>query len=134
MIDLGSLNWVAIIVAAVVYFAFGALWYGAIVTKPFLKYRGDITDDTGASPLDYLFVFVCDLAQALVLAIVIRLAGATTLEHGIAVGLAMAAGFGISNTFVFANFHGVRRELWVLEGIYVLISFGIMGALLTLWR
>lgn len=134
MIDLSSLNYLAVIVAAIVYFVLGAVWYGAIVTKPFLRYRGDITDETGASPLDYLFVFVCDLAQAFVLAIVVRLAGATTLEHGIAVGLAMAAGFGISNTFVFANFHGVRRELWVLESIYILIAFAIMGALLALWR
>jgi uncharacterized membrane protein len=134
MIDLSSLNYIAIIVAGVVYFVLGAVWYGAIVNKPFLKYRGDISDDTGAAPLDYLFVFVCQLAQAFVLAIVMRLAGATTLEHGIAVGLAMAAGFGISNTFVYGNFHGVRRELWLLESAYVLIAFVVMGALLALWR
>jgi len=134
MIDLGSLNYLAVIVAAVVYFVFGAVWYGAIVNKPFLKYRGEIPPEEEGKPVDYLLTFVCDLASAFVLAIVMRLAGATTLEHGIAVGLAMAAGFALSSTFVFGVFHGTRKELWVIESGYVLIAFAFMGALLALWR
>jgi hypothetical protein len=134
MIDLSSLNYLAIIVAAVIYFIFGAVWYGAIVNKPFVKYRGDIPPEEQGTPLEYFLTFVCDLAAAFVLAIVLRLAGATTLEHGVLTGLAMAAGFVLSSTFVFGVFHGVRKELWVIETGYVVIAFAVMGALLALWR
>jgi hypothetical protein len=133
MLDLSTLNWLAVIVAGLAYFFLGALWYSPLLfAKPFIKYRGEITD--GGQPIDYLLTLVCDLAAALVLAIFVRLAGAETLGHGIAVGLAAAAGFAISNTFVFSIFNGVRKELWLIESGYVLVAYAVMGALLALWR
>jgi hypothetical protein len=132
MLDLSTLNWLAIIVAGVAYFLLGALWYTVLFAKPFQKYRGTIED--GGQPLDYILTLVCDLAAALVLAIFVRLAGATTLEHGVAVGLAAAAGFAISNSFVFGIFNGVRKELWLIESGYTLVAYAVMGAILALWR
>lgn len=133
MIDLGSLNWLAIIVAGVIYFVLGGLWYSPLLLgNVFIKYRGTIED--GGQPVEYLITLLCDLAQAFVLAIFVRLAGALMLEHGIAVGLAAGAGFAISNSFVFGMFSGVRRELWAIESGYALVAYAVMGAILALWR
>lgn len=132
MLDLSTLNWLAIIVAGVVYFLLGALWYTLLFAKPFQKYRGVIEE--GGQPIDYILTLVCDLAAALVLAIFVQLAGAMTLEHGVAVGLAAAAGFAVANSFVFGNFNGVRKELWLIDAGYTLVGYAVMGAILALWR
>lgn len=54
------MNWLAVIVAAVVYFILGALWYSPLLfAGPFLKYRGLSAEELdGGNSADYLLVFI----------------------------------------------------------------------------
>ncbi len=137
--SLEGINWLAVIVSAVIYFILGALWYSPVLfAKPFIRYRFGGTEmpqtEGGGQPLEYLFTFVAEMVSAFVLALFVRAAGAATLLDGIVVGLAAAVGFAVTSTFVNNMFSGAHKMLWVINSGYVLVAFAIMGALLALWR
>jgi hypothetical protein len=134
--SLDGINWLAVIVAAVVYFVLGALWYSPLLfAKPFIRYRfgGEMPQGQGGQPLEYLVTFIVDLVAAVVLAIFVDVAGAATLIDGIGVGLLAAVGFAATSTFVYNVFSGPHRMLWVIYTGYLLVAFAIMGAILALW-
>jgi hypothetical protein len=136
---LESLNWIAVIVSAVVYFVLGALWYSPMLfANQFMKYRGltkeQIQSEGSGNPVEYLFVLVINLILALVVAIVVRLAGAATLVDGAAVGLMLALGIAAVSTLTYTIFSGPHRALWVIYTGYQALGLVIMGVILALWR
>lgn len=132
-----GINWLAVIVAGVLYFGIGALWYSPVLfAKPFIRYR-EITQgkmEQGGQPIEYLFTLVLDLAAALVLALFVRMAGAITLLDGIGVGLLTAVGFALTTALTFTIYSGPHKMLWAIYSGYVLVAFALMGAILAAWR
>ncbi len=136
--NLDGLNVIAIVVAAVIFFVLGAVWYSPLLfAKPFIKLRNYIPGEdwqNSGSPIDYLTVLVVDLAAALVLAVLIRNAGAVTLIDGALVGLGVAGGIALTTTWTFTVFSGPPKGLWGLYAGYLMIGFAVMGAILGAWR
>lgn len=136
---LENLNWIAVIVSAVVYFVLGAVWYSPLLfANQFLKYRGltkeQIQSSGGGNPVEYLFVLVTNLVLAFVVAIIVRLAGAATFVDGAAVGLMLVLGIAAISTLTYTIFSGPHRGLWVIYTGYQAVGFVIMRVILALWR
>lgn len=136
IMSLENMNWLAVIVAAVVYFILGALWYSPLLfAAPFLKYRGLSAEElNGGNSADYLLVFVGALAAAAALALFVGAAGASSLLDGALVGIVAAAGLALTSTLTYTTFSGPHRMLWVLYSGYQLVGFALMGILLALWK
>jgi hypothetical protein len=136
--SLQNLNWLAIIVAGVVYFIIGALWYSPLLfANLFMKYRGLTSEEirvAGQQPIGYLFTLIGDLVAAVALAIVLQLAQPAAVTDGIAVGLLVAVGFIAPTIFAYTLYSGPRIMLRVMYSGYMLVAFAIMGTILTLWR
>lgn len=134
---LQNLNWLAIIVAGVVYFVMGALWYSPVLfANLFMKYRGLTREEIQGSgnPADYLLTLVGDLVSALVLTIVLQLAQPVSVTDGIAVGLLVALGFALPSALTYTVFSGPHKMLWAIYSGYQLAGFTVMSIILTLWR
>ncbi|NWF69524.1 MAG: DUF1761 domain-containing protein [Chloroflexi bacterium] len=131
--SLNDINWLAVIVAGVLYFLIGALWYSVLFTKPFIRYRGEIKPEDQGKPLDYALTFAADLLAAFVLALILDGVGAGTLTDAIVVGLAVAVGFAAASSFVYTIYSGPHKMLWVIYSGYLLVSYLVMSVLLTLW-
>lgn len=134
---LQNLNWLAIIVAGVIYFVIGALWYSPLLfSNLFMKYRGITREEIQSSgnPTEYLLTLIGDLISALVLAIVLQLAQSVSVTDGIAVGLLVALGFALPSTLTYTVFSGPHKMLWAIYSGYQLVGFAVMGIILTLWK
>jgi hypothetical protein len=103
-----------------------------------MKYRGltkeQIQSEGSGNPVEYLLVLVINLILALVLAIIVRLAGAATLVDGAAVGLMLALGIAAVSTLTYTIFSGPHKGLWVIYTGYQTVGLVIMGVILALWR
>jgi hypothetical protein len=135
-----GINWLAVLVSAVIYFVLGALWYSPLLfANIFMRYRGLTREDMqsqsgGGMRLDYLFPMLTGLIIAVVLAVLVNLANAVPLLDGVGVGVLAAVGFAATSTLTYTVFSGPHKGLWVIYTGYQLVGFAIMGALLALWQ
>ena len=137
--DLGSLNWWAIIVAIVFNQVLGAAWYGTLA-KPWMAEVGLTDDDMEAmkgTPRQwYPYVLAIVLAFIFTLALALLGQGLDTDSFGEGLGLGLLAGVGFVLTSHAVNyaFEGRSRRLWAINAGYPLISYCVIGVLLALWR
>lgn len=137
------LNYLAIVLAAVASFAFGAAWYGALA-KPWLAARGAApgggtapTPQLGPLPISYVVAFVAELVMAWMLAGVLLHLDRGGLPTGWRNGLISAAflwlGFVATTLVVNHAFQGAKRTLTLIDGGHWLGVMLIQGAILGSW-
>ena len=93
---LSDLNWLAVIVAALAYFAIGAVWYApSVFGKAWMAAGGLAMPEAGTrpSPAIYLTPLIGSVLSAVALGMLAKATGTDTLEEGIALGLVVAIGF-----------------------------------------
>lgn len=141
--DLGlfsQINYVAVLVAAILYFALGALWYSPVLfAKPWMESIGLKPEDMdGTSPLIYLAPIIFYLIAALITAFLIKAIGITSIFGGLLLGFFgwlgfMLPGVGSSSVFQAQNFPQPMNLFKITIG-YHLIGFLILGGLLAVWQ
>ena len=127
----GGVNYVAIVMAAVVAFAFGAAWYGAL-SKPWIKaVRLDPTT-LKMTTAHFLTSFVAVLVMAWVLAGVIGHLGQgqATLWNGVVSGFFIWLGFVATTTAVNQRYEGYGWDLTLIDWGHWLGVLLIMGAII----
>jgi hypothetical protein len=133
-----GVNYLAIVVSAIVIFMLGGLWYSPVLfAKRWVALQGRTMDEMkamGASPVMYLEVFVCGLLTAWVLAVVIAHYGAMTLGGGAMVGVLCWIGFAGATSYGSALFSFKSKALWAIDSGYNLVAFVVAGAILGVWR
>jgi hypothetical protein len=129
------MNWIAIIVAAIVNFALGYVWYRPeVLGKRWAALTGRKMEDMGQAGPGYAVVVVATLVTAIVLAYLVKWTGTTTLVGGAGLGLVAWLGFVATGTAANYVFEG---RPWALFGIvagYQLIGLILMGAILGAWH
>lgn len=137
VVDFSTLNWFAVIVAAVSSFALGAIWYGPVFGKRWQELvklsDEDLADANMAQIFGLSFVLTLIIAFALASAI-----GAVLPEPNLVSGLLLGLEFSL--VFVATAF-GINylfaRQPIALYGIdvgYMVLMFALMGAILGVWR
>jgi opacity protein-like surface antigen len=136
LFDAGAVNYLAIIVSAILAQAIGFIWY-----QPFAfgtlwsKYTGRSMSDMGSNPgIGYALTFVGSLIMAWVLAEILRFSAATTLPGGYKMAFIVWLGFVATTGFANSFFVGKKRELFILEQAHHLVVLLVMATVLVLWR
>jgi len=131
---MSSVNYLAVIVAALSSFMLGGVWYSPVLFGPtWQRAAGDMRKPGDAHParvfgLSFLFALAAAFVYALVMPVPADAVHA--LMQGLAVGAGLvAASFGIN--YQFANRPAV---LWFIDGGYHTLQFAIYGLVLGLWR
>ena len=130
-------NYVAVVVVAVVYWLLGALWYGALFGKQWVALMGKTMEEAqreGQTAVPYIVALVCNLLIAYVLALVCNASGATTMAKGASAGVLMWLGFIGTTTLTTYEFDRRPLALWAINYGYALMGMGVMGAILGAWR
>lgn len=138
-----SVNYLAILVAAIIQVAIGSLWYGPLFGKPWMKLIG-MTDqhmqDAKAKGMggSYAMMAVGALVMNWVLATFITSAEAHyqlwTASYGIHIALLLWLGFILPITMGSMLWEGKSWKLWFLNAGYYLVTLCITGALLGVWH
>jgi hypothetical protein len=136
---LSDLNWLAVIVAGVVYYALGAVWYSTgVFGKTWMRSIGwNPEKQPEMSAADYALPFVGYLVAAIAIGMLAAATGSTTFCSGVVLGLVIGIGIAAVMAFVTARFDPMRPEpmtwFWVTAGYHVI---GILEAsvVIAVWQ
>ena len=129
-----DVNWLAVLVSAVVNMGVGALWYGPLFGQAWMGELGYTMDDIEGGGVGYLIAAVNSVLMAFVLANVVAWAGVTGLGGGLLLGLMMWLGF---TGFTFAANHSFEDrslQLWAINSMVYLVGLLVMGGILAVWQ
>ncbi|QPC85978.1 DUF1761 family protein [Mesorhizobium sp. NBSH29] len=130
--DYAGTNYLAVLLAAVAAWFFGALWYGILFSKPWIKAaRIDLTTSR-RSPEPFIVSFIAEVVMAIVLAGAIGHLGGgqVTLTNGVISGLILWAGFIATTLAVNQRYQGFGWGLTVIDAGHWLGVMLLMGAII----
>lgn len=130
-----SLNHLAVLLATVLAFVLGGLWYGPLFGKAWMRENG-ITPETARemnAAKVYGLAFLWTLIMAYNLAFFL---GDTSIRTGQAVlyGFATGAGWIAMGIFVVGLFERRSAKLMAINGGYMTVALTMMGAIIGAWR
>ena len=134
-------NYLSILVAALVSFFTGTLWYSRILfARQWIKATGKSEEELekNSSTFAYVLTFIAWVIAAYVLAVIIGYSidmnSTPQFLYGMLVAFLCWFGF-VAAISLFHNLFAQRPiELWFIDSGYVLVAFLISGAILAEWR
>lgn len=133
-----AINYWALIVAAVANMAIGMLWYGPLFGKQWKAMNGFTDESMKAMPLKPWQAMIGGLITSLIIAYVLLFFTVTWVDPTVT-GALMAAfwiwlGFVATTQLSGFLWEGKSFKLFILNTAYSLIAYGVMAAILVLWR
>jgi hypothetical protein len=131
---LGDLNWLAVIVATVAWFAFSAIWYSVPPLSKAWMREAKVTPGEGP-PLVTLLVptFIGYLVTTIVIALLAKAIGASELMDGLSLGIVLGVGFGVIGALVVQIYEQKGGSYWLINGINAIIAYSIVAIIVTVW-
>ncbi len=131
----GEVNWLAVVVATIAWFAFSAIWYSV---PPLSKAwataaRVDTTGD--GPPLALLFIptLIGYFVTTVVITLIARGIGAESVMDGVVLGIVLGVGFGMVSALVNQVYEGKGSSYFLINGINAVIAYAIVGAIVAVW-
>jgi len=134
--DISTLNWIAVIVAALSNFLIGGLWYSPVLFgKIWMKENNFSEDDLKKGNMAGIFgfTFLFSLVMAFNLGMFLNDAG-TTAGWGAMAGFLAGFGWAAMSIFTIGQFERKSTKYMLIHGGYVTMSFIVMGLIIGLWR
>lgn len=134
MLDLHSIQWLAVLVATIASFMLGGIWYGPLFGKPWMASVGKAEDELSGPAVPMTLSFFTALITCIALAILVRELALSGVADGIVVGLFVGVGFiatSMASDYAFCGWS--LRLFWIQAGYRVVYSV-IMGLILCLWQ
>lgn len=127
-----GISYLAVIVAAVAGFAFGALWYG-LLGKAWLVALGKTKEQMKPEPLPFVLAALCQLVMAWMLAGLIGHLGEITLARSVISAGFVWLGFVATTLIVNHRFQSARWSLTLIDGGHWLGVLLVMGLVIGLF-
>ena len=135
----GPVNLLGVFGVAVVSYIIGFLWYGPVFGKLWMKLSRLSANDIAKAKKKgmagkFVLNFVGTFVSAFVFAKLIQVAGILTAAQGAILGFWIWLGFIAATTLLGSVLWDNKPwGLFVLNGLYWLVTLKVMGALLVLW-
>ena len=137
---LGDIDWLAVIVGAVAYFAIGAVWYAPPVLGKIWMASSGIPDmrgsgQAGPGPAIYAVPLIGSVLSAIALAMFALVSATDTVGEGIVLGLIVGIGFAVSIALVTATFESNKPKPFVwgaVTGGYHLVGNVVAAIVIAL--
>jgi len=135
----GNIRLLQPIVAALVMFVLGALWFGPLFSKPWMAAMGispDTMNDKARPSIGPMLVgsFIGSLVMAFAMDCFIDRSMSRTLAGGASVGLYASIGF-VATAYASTYLFGQKPlKLYVIDVGYQIVGLTIVGALLGAWK
>jgi hypothetical protein len=131
---LGSVNWLAIIVATIASMGLGAGWY-MLFAKQWMQELGRTREQVMSAAGNAATPFIIAAAMQLVMAYFLALLtpkalGATTLVNGLEMGFWLWLGFVITSMIINHRYQGAKWSLTLIDGGYLLGVLLLQGIII----
>jgi hypothetical protein len=140
-LDLGAINWLAVLLATLIYFAIGGVWFApqTPIGKAWVTASGYQSPTTGvaSSNLFYLSPLAATFVASLTTALIAAATGTDTLTDGIVLGLVVGIGYAATIILNLASFEFSKPRQWtwgIIDASYHVVGLLIAAVVLALWR
>lgn len=131
------INYLAVLVCGVLSMVVGAMWYGPVFGKLWMKQYNyteeDLKKDFNPGKT-YGLAVLGHVVMALVLAYIISLTNAQTVSEGFRIAFSCWLGFIAVTMFVNKLFSRNTITIFFIDSGYQLINMIVFGILLVLWK
>ena len=129
-----DVNMLAVLVAGIVYFVIGALWYSqGLFGKMWRKHLGAKAPDKSKATNAMIVGFVAALVTNYVLAIVIAMTAAVTFADGAMTAFWMWLGFMLPVALAGVLWEGKKLPVFWIHAFYLLVAMLVSGGILAIW-
>lgn len=131
----GDLNWLAILVATLAWFAFSAVWYSVPPLSRAWQQASKVEMTGDGPPLALLFVptLIGYFVSTVVIALLARGIGAAEAIDGVWLGVALGVGFGVVGALVSQVYERKGSAYWLINGVNAIIAYVIVAVIVTIW-
>ena len=134
-----SINWIAVLVAAVVAFVLGAAWYSpALFARAWATAQGYTPDKLksmqAGAPSAYAVSFVCFLVMATALAVLIGRLGMSGFMAGAGVGALVWLGFAATFGIIANAYSDKPFAAFLIDSAYQFVYLLLMGGIIGAWQ
>lgn len=133
---MGTVNWLAVVAAAISMFVIGGLWYSPLLFEKHWQRAAGLSDEDrarGNRVLIFGLAFVFSLLMAANLAFFVS-GPETTLGFAVAAAVAAGLGWAALGLGIVALFERRPPAYFFINGGYLTVAFAVMGLILGLWR
>jgi hypothetical protein len=135
------MNWIQILIAAIVSMIIGALWHGPIFGKMWMRLHGFTKKDIEKAKKDpkiakqmrtsYILTFLGQILTAAVFSFLLDQIGVTSSLHGAFVGFLFWLGFIVTTVIGGVLWEKQSWSQYLFSIAYFLVQFIVMGAILA---
>lgn len=128
-------NFLAIIVAAIVYFVIGAVWYSLLFGKAWMENVGRTKEQLmSGSKIVYLYTVIAEFGICFVVAFVIWILGTPNCISAIKVGAFFSIGL-TATIIAINNWYGQRSlKLTFIDSGYHIVGIITASIIITVWN
>jgi hypothetical protein len=125
-----AVNWLAVVLAAVAAYAFGAAWYMSL-SRQWLAALGKTKEQLQVGFTPFIWSFAVELVMAYFIALLTPLLmGEITIGAGVLVAVHMWVGFVITTLIMNHRYEGMKWSLTLIDGAHLLGVLVIQGAVI----
>ncbi|NBC27782.1 MAG: DUF1761 family protein [Bacteroidetes bacterium] len=131
---LASISALPVLIATIIYFVLGALWYSPLLfAKPWMKIKNIPEDHEGGSPMVFVLSFILQFIGVFSLALFIEGLGGYGALHGALIGFFASTGFVFSLAGATGLFSEVPLKLHLIDNGYHLTGLTLSGLVIGFW-
>ena len=129
-----DLNWLAVLVAALAWFAFSAVWYSIPPLSNAWQRAAKVTPGDGP-PLAMILIptFIGYFVTSIVIALIATAISGDDVVNGLALGIALGVGFGVVGAVVSQMYEQKGSSYWLINGLNAVIAYSIVAVIVTVW-
>lgn len=132
------INYLAVLVAGVVIFMLGGLWYSPVLfAKKWMALQKITEQDMsggGNMAANYIQVFICGLLTAWVMAILIEFLPVIDVMRAVKLSVLCWLGFAAATSYGTSIFSMKPKALWAIDTGFNLVSFVVAAVILAVMR
>ena len=129
------INWLAVIVGAIVFYFFGYLWYGLLFAKQWTALEGPhLTQMAAPGSGPYIVSAVVALILSFGVAVALSHDDNRTAAHGAQFGIFFGIFFLASLMLQGNMYEGKPWQLWAINAGYAVVGLVILGLIHGAWK
>jgi hypothetical protein len=131
----GELNWLAVVVATLAWFAFSAIWYSIPPLSKAWATAAKVDTTGDGPPLALLFVptLIGYFVTTVVIGLLVAGLGIDSLGEGLVLGVGLGVGFGMVGALVNQGYGGGGSSDFLINGVIAVIADGLGAGILSVW-